>query len=453
MEKKTLQEVSPAVRESYVRALKSCGRDVEIAIEGLKQVVKAEPGLMVAREKLRDQERRKAQSMGAFAKMLASLGGSFKAAKVVSLVSRDPAAALAAGEDVLASYVYVPAVLNAMADAAENCEAPFIAVDVLNLAREAAPNNEAVLRRLAKALQQNNQSREGLKIFQEIAAKYPNNLQVQSELRAALALASMERGNWESEGTTQEKARGAKENITAQISEGIIRSEDQALQVIEKLQADLQNEDSVDTRRRLADACMVAGRYDEAIEQYNKIAEKLGVMDPLLDKNIEKAKCAKWDEAAGNAASEEEKAKFVQERDAYRMERALDRVQKYPADALLRFELALLYFDKGQLEEALEQFQQARRSPQRRLTSLVYMGRCFAGKGQYDLAVEQFDAAISEMVRMDKEKMEAIYFKGTVLEKASRSAEAMECYKEIYQNQANFRDVAQKIDEYYKNNK
>lgn len=451
---KTLQDLTADVREAYVRALKNCARpEVDIAIEGMKQVVKTEPSFKVARDKLRDLERRKAREMGVFGKLIAGISGVLKAGKVRSLARKDSLAALGAAEDALASYLYVPAVLNAMADVGEDMDAPFITVDALSLLREAAPKNEANLRRLAKAYQNNNQAREGLKVFQEVAAKYPNNLQVQAELRAALALASMERGKWDEEGKTQEKAVAAKNTIAEQISEGTIHSGEQAEQVIKLLTEELKTNDSIDIRRRLGDAYMAAERYDEAIAEFKNIASRLGAMDPLLDKNIEKAECAKYDIAIASAPDAAAKSELTEKRDAYRLERAADRVQKYPNDALLRYELALIYFDKDRVEEALEQFQHARKSPQKRLSSMIYLGRCFSGKGQFDLAVEQFESALKDMIRMDKEKMEALYYLGETFDKSGNPDKAIECYKEIYQNQANFRDVAQKIEAYYNGGK
>ena len=83
------------------------------------------------------------------------------------------------------------------------------------------------------------------------------------------------------------------------------------------------------------------------------------------------------------------------------------------------------------LDKALEQFQLAQRNPQKRLSAIVYLGRCFAEKKQYDMAVEQYDKAISEMPVMDKEK------------------QAMECFKQIYSTNVNYLDVAKRMDAYY----
>ena len=45
--------------------------------------------------------------------------------------------------------------------------------------------------------------------------------------------------------------------------------------------------------------------------------------------------------------------------------------------------------------------------------------------------------------------MEALYFLGNTYEGGGNMEKAMECYKEIYQANALYRDVAQRIDDYY----
>ena len=101
------------------------------------------------------------------------------------------------------------------------------------------------------------------------------------------------------------------------------------------------------------------------------------------------------------------------------------------------------------LDKALEQFQLAQRNPQKRLSAIVYLGRCFAEKKQYDMAVEQYDKAISEMPVMDKDKMEALYHLGVTCEEMGDDKRAMECFKEIYSANVNYLDVAKRMDAYY----
>ena len=85
--------------------------------------------------------------------------------------------------------------------------------------------------------------------------------------------------------------------------------------------------------------------------------------------------------------------------------------------------------------------------------SIVYLGRCLSAKGQFDMALDQFDAALAEMPVMDKSKMQALYYKGEALSGMGRVDEAFECYKQIYSTDVGFLDVGRKVEEYYASKK
>ena len=461
MEKKTLQTVSAIVREAYAKANKAGSRNLEVSIELMKGVVKMEPALVKARERLRELELKKCANQGAFTRFLAQLGSLPATMLIRSAINSDPKVAMGKCEDRLAKCLDNPAVLRLLAEAADEAGAPFIAVEALTLLNDFHPGNEKNMYLLIRALQRNNQARDALKLFQEIARRHPNNIGVQSQLRAAMALASMEQGRWEEEGTTQERAVAAKDTIAEQIGEGTIHDADQAQTMIDKYLKDLEEKDSIDVRRRLAEAYFVAGKYDESIAELEKVAATLGALDPLLDKNIEKAVLAKYDalleELRKNPQAyeqpEQQAAELMAQRAAYRLERAEVRVKAYPNDTQLRYDLALLKFEADDVDGAIEQFQQARKSPKLRLEAIGYLGRCFAAKKQYDMAIEQLETALKEMVRMDKEKMETLYFLARTLEDSGNPERAMEYYKELYQAQSNFRDVAERIEHFYQQKK
>ena len=55
-----------------------------------------------------------------------------------------------------------------------------------------------------------------------------------------------------------------------------------------------------------------------------------------------------------------------------------------------------------------------------------------------------------ETEAMNEMRKEILYLLGTLLDQAGRSAEAMARFKEIYQADINFKDVAEKINQSYK---
>jgi len=68
------------------------------------------------------------------------------------------------------------------------------------------------------------------------------------------------------------------------------------------------------------------------------------------------------------------------------------------------------------------------------------------------MAIEQFQKAIDEMLVMDKDKENALYYLGVAYEHMGENEKALNCFKEIYQQNVNFRDVKEKIENFYANN-
>ena len=125
------------------------------------------------------------------------------------------------------------------------------------------------------------------------------------------------------------------------------------------------------------------------------------------------------------------------------------RVERYPTDLQFRFEYGVLCFENGKIAEAIAEFQKAQNNPQRRLQSIVYLGRCFAARGMHDVGARRLQEALREKVAFDDEKKEMIYILGTIYEKMGKSAEAIEQFKQIYEVDIGYKDVQAKVDAYY----
>ena len=297
-----------------------------------------------------------------------------------------------------------------------------------------------------------------LRIFQEIGNRHPNDLTTQAEVRSALAFSTMHKANWEKEGTTQEKVHNKEESTAQQIAEGSLHDDSQAGTLVKKYTKELEEKESSETRRKLAEAYSMLKQYDQAIEQLTAVQKSLGIMDPTVDKLIETAYLANIDvnikELSSNPdqyeSPEEQITDLQQHRIKYRLGRALKRVETYPNDTQLRYDLALMHFETDNFDAALEEFQKARKNPQRKRSCIIYIGRCFENKNQFDMAVDQFTEALAEMPDMSNEKMDAIYYLGVAHEALEQNDKALECFKEIYQKNVNYKDVAQRIQKHYK---
>lgn len=453
MEKKDLRDLSSSLRSLYNKGMESARKhNIDYAIEQLKQVVKKYPSFMDGRKQLRTAEKRKCQTTGAIGKFIAKLKSFLIAAKIKPLVKKKPLQAMAACEDALAVYLYNPVILTLLAEAAVAAKAPYIAIDELEFVRSFCPKKEANLRRLAKLYEQVGDGIKHLATMQQVAALHPNSLAMDAEMRSAAALASLQ-SEWGNEEQVEEKRV---EKASADVGDKVLRAEDDIVKQIKVYEKELSAQESIDMRRKLAGLYHRVKRFDDAIKAYQQIMSKLDTFDPAMDALIEKSQLAKYDEAIKvlEESDQPDKDSSIEEirkkRYQYRLDRSTDRVQRFPNDTQLRYELAVVYFEGGFIDNALEQFQYARRNPQRRVSCMMYLGKCFQAKGQFDMAIEQLDAAVSEMQVMDKEKMQAMYYLAEIYEASDNKEKALELFKEIYRVDVNFMDVSKRMEAFYK---
>ena len=126
-----------------------------------------------------------------------------------------------------------------------------------------------------------------------------------------------------------------------------------------------------------------------------------------------------------------------------------ERVARASDNTKARFELGVLYHEQGELDRALEQFQQCSQDDSFRTQALNMIGLCFEGKGMFDLAVEQLEQASSLVSKMTEEKKEILYNLGRVYEQMQQVEKAMDQYKKIYAVDISYRNVSHKIQEAY----
>ena len=332
----------------------------------------------------------------------------------------------------------------------------FICVEAYEIIVEKDDKNEANVVKLGDYYKADGQGIKYLTIRQKLADKYPGDLEKLALLREAAALASMEKGKW---------GEGEKSDFTKNLNKGnkdqgdrIIRADDDIREMIEKYSKEIaEGSESIDTRRRLAELYVRANEFEKAIEAYNWIVNKMGTLDPAIDKAIEKCNTAiskrKVEQMIAEGRPQEEIDAEKKANYDYRMERFQERIRLYPNDLQIRFEYAELLWEGGAVDEALEQFQIAQRNPQHRLIAIVYLGRCFAAKGQFDMAIEQFNRALEDMPTMNLDKMFTLYHLGITFDKMGKKKEALDCFKQIYAVDIKYLDVAERINKFYEENK
>ncbi len=454
MERKTFTKAQIYVRETYNRAGKlAAAGDYDEAIRILVPVIRENPEVPQLYDRLREYEMIKAEKINPLVKIFWLFISLFiyPVIKIISFI--DPVKAMAMCEKPLAACVDNPVIISVLADAADNADAPWAAATALEVNRKFRPNNESNLRRLAFAMQASGKANESLQIFQTLVRKHPGNLAIQNEMREAMAMASIERGNWEAEGSTQQKAADAEGAVLQQLLEGTIHDAEQAELLINKFTADLKKNDSIDIRRKLAEAYMVAEKFEDALREFRTVSEKLGVPDPVLDKQIERAYISGLRQAVAELKAHPENYEdagaqavaLEKEIMDYRRRHAVQRARMFPNDMQVQFDLGEFYFEVNELEKSQEIFSKLAEFPQKRRASLVFLGRCALLEHNYSRAVECLDQALKEMYRMDRYKREALYYLGNACEGAGDAGRALKCYQEVEKSMSGYRDVEARI--------
>lgn len=138
------------------------------------------------------------------------------------------------------------------------------------------------------------------------------------------------------------------------------------------------------------------------------------------------------------AAMEAEKNQFV-------FDDLAQRVERYPNDLHLRFELGRLYYEYGYYEEALPHLQLAQKSPKDRLWALYYLAMCFLAQGQTDMGVMQLETARDALPTMDELKKNVVYQLGLCAESAGDLEKAYGYYKDVYSSDVGFMDLSERM--------
>ena len=204
---------------------------------------------------------------------------------------------------------------------------------------------------------------------------------------------------------------------------------------------------NVNYYRALARIFLQNKRFDEALETIDE-ARKVNPADPELDRNWADAKIRSYEariDALKAEGKEEEAYQLEVEKAQFAFDDLLRRVEAYPNDLGLRYELGVMYFENDAFDDAIQQFQLAQKSPKYRLESLYYLACCFKAKGQADMAVMQLEAANSQLQVMDDLKKRVVYTLGQIAEEAGDNEKAFNYYKDVYAADIGFADIGERM--------
>jgi len=461
MPEKSLTEIPRTVREQYEKGVTALERNnLDYAIELLLAVMKSEPAFLAGRDALRRAAQKKAgEKTGLFKKLVSSAGSSPALAKAKFLVESQPLEALFVAEQVLAGDPRNNLAHDIFAQAAVAASLPRSAIFSLEALRQEAPADKNVSIRLSEAYSAIGLSEKAESVFTALLKHHPNDPRLSEMAKNISAKRTLNEGGYESiadgKGSFRDILKDKGEANRLEQESRITKDAAQSQNLIEQYQARLATEPgNLRLLKNIAELYAQQKDYYHAIEYYNQIEAIPGAFDAALEQVRNDMIVKRYnqvieqiDPAAENY--EEQKAAIAAERDAFILSDCLARVERYPTDKAIRFELGVLYFNQGRLQEALPEFQQAENNPHRRVQAMLYSARCMAARNMNDMAARKLQNALKEKQGFDDERKELLYTLGIVLEKMGKGDESIKQFMDIYEVDMKFRDVEERVNRHY----
>lgn len=457
MPETTVEKIPQKAQDLFNKGFGAFERgNLSYAIELLFHVVELEPGFVQARKFLRAaevQQHRKVRN-NAVARVLATLRGYPAYVKALALVQSGKAGqALAAVEHALRRNPLEARFLKTFAEAALAAEMAEAAIPTLEFGRDAHPGDVELVNWLGRLYQKVGRNRDARICFERICELRPSDPKALKALKDAMALDSMSTDGWEeaaaSGGTYRSIIKDVGQAVRLEQESKAVKSERDIASLIEETLEKMQAEpENINYYRALARLYVQKQMFGEAVETLQK-AIAISPGDPELDAALAATRVQQFNEdirALREAGKTAEAESRELERDQFVYDNLQERVKRYPNDLRLRYELGVILFKNGYVSEAIQQFQLSQRSPKNRARSLYYLALCFREKKQYDLAGEQLESAASELFAMDEEKKDILYALGELAELTGDRKKALEYFKQIYQVDIGYRDIAQKVE-------
>ncbi len=464
MEEIALKDLDPRLIKQIEDARKTLDRNPAHAASVLEGIVLRNPGCLDARRVLRQAQNRAAGSKGkGLGKLFGSVTNLSLTMGSAKKIQKDPKGVLEAAEKALSANPANSAAHKLLAQAAEALGLRETAIFAYESIRKIEPANTENAKALMQAYIDNGQSDAAVKVGDATLRVNSSDEGVQQLIRKASVQQSINKGGWDEDKDFRSKLKNEDEAVKLEQASRA-KTDDAGLQslvdaALERIEAEPEN---VNNYRDAANNYRKLGEYDKALEMLNRASETEGgkadtTMERLViqisREKMVKAIAAKEAEVEAdpeNAALAEELNKLKAEERAYRREQAKSLVQRYPNEYGYRYELGELYFEDGDMDNAIKEFQMAQRNPKVRINALIYLGKAYKQKGFFDLAAEQLAAAKSEIPSVTEQKKDVIYELGECYENQNDMEKAMVEYKTLYGMDIAFRDVSEKIDKFYK---
>ena len=457
----TEKELPANLKPLWLKALTAVQTsNLDYGISLLQGVLKESPGFLDGRKMLRECELKIAGNTKKKAGLFGMSGGGMGVMKLQGQAKKDPAGTLPLIEKELEKDPLNDQANELLFDTCLKLELFETAAFALETVRKGNPENAKLLHKLAEFYISRDQPMIASEVYNDIIKHYPTDGPAIKGSKDASARASMQKQKWDENADMRSLMKNTAEfeELEKASRTGLTKEqlEERRDKIVEKYNLD---------PNHLATVKDLASIYEQLEDWHNAhtffswahslsngdvaLATKAAAMnDRALEvdmKTLETAAAADPANADLQAALDARKADRVAEQ----VQQAQKRVDQNPTDPQLRFELGTALYKAGEHSAAIPHLQQATRNPHIRTKVLLTLARAFRAKGMFDLAIKQLSDALADLIAMDNTKKEVLYEKGLIHAEVNDKPAALDCFKQIYEVDYGYRDVAERVESSY----
>ena len=424
----------------------------DLAVDMLMEAVSAAPDILETRKLLRAAQIANFKKNGKVG-FGAKLGYMMARQKILGLVKKGKGVeAMAEAEKLLCQNPLDADNIEAAVKAAEAAGKAEHAAISIEAAYECSNKDPSLLERVATYYTMAKRWDKVRDAYQKLSEMKPGDQRVMQLLKNAEAQATMNSGWTETVGKKggfqaliANKEQAAKLDAA---NKAVVTGDDAELLIQEKLKQIEAEPKNMNARRALARIYIQGKRFYEAIDVLQQAIEVSGTMDPELDRMLSQTKVQYYDqqiEALRANGQEDDAVAMEGEKNQFVFDDLAARVERYPNDLHLRFELGKQYFTYGYYDDALTHLQLAQKSPKDRLWALYYLAMCFLAQDQVDMGVMQLETARDAIPTMDDLKKKVVYQLGLCAEASGDLEKAYQYYKDVYSSDVGFEDLSERM--------
>jgi len=463
MAEKNINDIARDARTLFAKAAEAAQRqNADYAIDLFNQVLQREPEFYAGRKALRAEQFKKAGGGGGgfFKKMMSGAGSSPQIARARMVLGKNPGEAMAIAEQILNGDPTSSAAHRIIVEAAAALELPRTAALSYETLAKNSPKDKNLAIEFANAVSEIGEGSRAEQIVLDLLRDNPNDGDLSQALKNLSARKTLDEGGYgaleKGEGSYRDILKNKEEAVSLEQEKRSQKTEDVTARLIAEYEVRLKTEpDNLKLLRQLAELYTEKKEFDRALEFYDRIkGSEMGGGDSSLAQAIANTVVKRYDHQIAGlnpfaAEHADTLARLQAEKLDFQVAECQKRVEKFPTDLAIRFEMGQLYFQAGKISEAISELQKAQSNPHKRLAAMSLLAQCFAKRKMFDLAARTLQNAIKEKLVFDDEKKDLIYNLGCVLEATGKKEDAVEQFKIIYETDIAYRDVAAKVDAFY----